>query len=89
MNAKAGFVLRNIVGEHILMPVDENIGKFKGTVLLNDVAAFIWEKLQDPIAKEDILKAILDEFEVDEETASKDMEALLEKLDGFGLIEHG
>ncbi len=87
MKAKAGFVLRNVVDEHILMPTGDNIGKFNGTVLLNDVSALVWEKLQNPVSKEDLLKAILDEFEVDKAVAAADLDDLLETLRGFGVIE--
>lgn len=87
MKAKSGFVLRNVVDEFILMPTGDNIGKFSGTVLLNEVSAFVWEKLQNPMSKEDLLKAILDEFEIDKATASADLDALLETLRRFNVIE--
>ena len=87
MKAKPGFVLRNVVDEFILMPTGDNIGKFNGTVLLNEVSAFVWEKLQNPMSREDLLKAILDEFEVDRATASRDLDALLETLRSYGVIE--
>ena len=88
MKAKSGFVLRNIAGEQILMPTGDNIGKFKGTVLLNDVSAFVWEKLQNPMSKEDLLQAIVDNYEVEEAVAAKDLDDLLATLDGFGVIEN-
>ena len=87
MKAKEGFVLRNIAGEKILMPTGDNIGKFKGTVLLNDVSAFIWEKMQNPVSKEDLIAAILDEFEVEESVASKDLDNLLATFEEMGVIE--
>lgn len=87
MKAKQGFILRNVVDEFILMPTGDNIGKFNGTVLLNEVSAFVWEKLQDPMSKDDLLKAILDEFEVDKATASADLDGLLQTLRGFDVIE--
>lgn len=87
MKAKPGFVLRNVVDEYILMPTGDNIGQFNGTVLLNEVSAFVWEKLQNPVSKEDLLKAILDEFEVQRAVASADLDALLETLRGYGVIE--
>ena len=87
MKAKSGFVLRNVVDEYLLMPTGENIGKFNGTVLLNEVSAFVWEKLQNPLSKEDLLKAILDEFEVDRATALSDLDALLKTLRDYGVIE--
>ncbi len=87
MKVKDGFTLRNVIGENILMPTGDNIGKFDGTVIFNEVSAFVWEKMQTPVSREDLLGAILGEFEVDKETAEKDLDALLEKLSSLGLID--
>jgi len=87
MKAKSGFVLRNIVGEQILMPVGDNIGKFKGTVLLNEVSAFVWNKLQNPMSRDDLLAAILNEFDVEESVAAADLNALLAKFEEYGVID--
>ena len=87
MKAKPGFVLRNVVDEFILMPTGDNIGKFNGTVLLNEVSAFVWEKLQNPMSREDLLRAVLDEFEVEKAVASADLDALLATLKEYGVIE--
>ena len=87
MRAKSGFVLRDVVGEHILMPVGDNIMKFNGTVLLNTVSAFVWEKLQEPVSKKELLQEILDKFEIDEATASHDLDRLLDKFAELGILE--
>lgn len=87
MKAKQGFVLRNVVDEYILMPTGDNIGRFNGTVLLNEVSAFVWEKLQNPVSREDLLKAILDEFEVEKAVAAADLDTLITTLKDFGVIE--
>ncbi len=88
MKAKQGFILRNVVDEHILMPTGDNIGKFNGTVLLNEVSAFVWEKLQNPVSKDDLLRAVLDEFEVEKAVASADLDALLATFNEYGIIEN-
>ena len=88
MKVKQGFVLRNVVGEHILMPTGDMISKFNGTILLNDVSAFVWEKMQNPVSKDDLLKAILDEYEVEKSTAAADLDALLQTLTEYGVIEY-
>ncbi len=87
MKAKPGFVLRKVVDEYLLMPTGENIAAFNGAVLLNRVSAFIWEKLQAPVSREDLLEAVLQEFETDASTAAADLDALLAKLDGYGILE--
>ena len=87
MKAKPGFTLRQLAGEYVLMPTDSNIGVYNGAVLLNSVSAFVWEKLQDDLAREDLLALVMDEFEVDEATAAKDLDALLDKLEELDLIQ--
>ena len=89
MKAKHGFILRELVGEYLLMPTGENIAGFNGVVLLNRVSAFVWEKLQSPASREELLDAVLEKFDVDEATAAADLDALLEKLDRLGVIETG
>lgn len=87
MKVKEGFVLRNVVDEHIVMPTGDNIAKFEGAVVLNDVAAFVFEQLKNPMSKDDLLQAVLNEFEVDEATAKSDLDTLIEKLAELNIIE--
>ena len=87
MRAKQGFVLRHVVDEYILMPTGDNISKFNGTVLLNEVAAFVWDKLQNPVSRDDLVEAVLNEFEVERDVAAADLDALLGKLREYGVIE--
>ena len=87
MKAKPGFVLRNVMDEHILMPTGDNVGVFKGAVLLNNVAAMVWEKLQNPVSREDLLRAVLDRFDVEEAVASADLDRLLRDMKEKGMIE--
>lgn len=86
MKAKPGFVLRNVMNEHILMPTGDNVGVFKGAVLLNNVAAMVWEKLQNPVSKDDLLRAVLDRFDVEEAVASADLDRLLRDMMEKGMI---
>ena len=87
MKVKDGFVLRNVVDEYIVMPTGDNIAKFDGAVVLNEVSAFVFEQMKNPVSREDLLEAVLNEFEVDEATAKADLDALIEKLTEMGLIE--
>lgn len=87
MKVKDGFVLRNVVDEYIVMPTGDNIAKFDGAVVLNEVSAFVFEQMKNPVSREDLLEAVLNEFEVDEATAKADLDALIGKLTEMGLIE--
>ena len=87
MKIKEGFVLRNVVDEFIVMPTGDNIAKFEGAVVLNEVSAFIFRQLENPVSREDLLAAMLNEYDVDEATAAADLDALLEKLADMGVLE--
>lgn len=87
MQACNGFVLRNIADEWLLMPTGDNIRQFGGTVLLNEVSAFIWEKLQQPVTRDGLLKEMLDEYETDEATAAAALDALLAEMKQMGIIQ--
>ena len=64
-----------------------DIGKFDGTVMLNEVSAFIWTQLQQETTEDAVLDAILNEFDVDRETAAKDLRSLLASFAEMGLLE--
>lgn len=87
MKIKDGFVLRNVVDEFIVMPTGSNIAKFEGSVVLNEVSAFIYKQLENPMSRDDLLIAILNEYDVDEATAAADLDELLEKLSDMGVLE--
>jgi hypothetical protein len=87
MKIKKGFVLRNVVDEYMVMPTGENIAKFEGTAVLNEVSAFVFKQLENGISREDLLTAMLAEFDVDEATAARDLDALLAQFRELGLLE--
>lgn len=88
MKLKDEFIVRNMMGEYMAIPTGDNIAKFDGSVILNDVSAFIINELKKPTSKEDLLELILGEYEVSREQACADLDAFLEKLDGYGMLEY-
>lgn len=86
MRLKKEFELREIAGEFIIVPTGETTLDFNGLITVNEVGKIIWEKLQNECTKEDIVNAILDEYEIDKETAENDVEGFLEKLRNQDII---
>ena len=72
MKRNTDFMLRDIAGEVILVPTGAATQQFNGMITLNEVAAFIWKNLDESKSKEELVDKIMDEFEVDEETARTD-----------------
>ena len=87
MKAHSGFILRNLAGEYVLAPVGQEIKSFNGVAVMNEMCAFVWEKLQSDVSGQELLSAILDEYDTDEATASEDLDVLLRKMRAMGVIE--
>jgi hypothetical protein len=87
MKAREGFILRNLAGEYLLMPKGEKIKNYDSVVLMNELSAFVWEKMQNPVTQSDLLEAVLNEYDVDEKTAREDLDGLLAELKEAGVID--
>lgn len=80
MKINSEFVLRTIAGDKVIVPTGGASQYFNGLITLNEVGAFIWEKVNEVQSREEIVEAILEEFEVDEKTARKDVNGFLDML---------
>lgn len=87
MKIKDGYILRNVAGSFVVVPIGEAATEFNGMMNLNDTGAFLFEKLIDGISREDLIKALTDEYDVDVETASKDVDSFIEKVEEQNLFE--
>ena len=81
------FILRDVAGEHVLIPTGKTTQEFNGMITISDTAKFIWENLEKVDSMEELVDAMLNEFEVDKETAAKDAAGLLAELLHIGFIE--
>ena len=87
MKIRNGFTLRSVVDEYMVMPTGDNIAKFDGTIVLNEVSAFVFKQLENAVSRDDLLTAMLAEFDVDEQTAAKDLDKLLDRFRELNLLE--
>ena len=87
MKIKKGYILREVAGSNIVVPIGNAQVSFNGIMTLNDVGTFIWKLLENGADKQQILQAVLDEYDVDSERAEHDIAIYLEKLRSKDLIE--
>lgn len=78
MKKNPELIMRNIAGETVLIPTGSFAGKFNGMISLNGVAAFIWEQMDQVENREELVRLILERYEIDEETARKDVNGFLD-----------
>ena len=80
MKIKDGFVLRKVAGSYIAVATGEESISFNAMITTNETGAFLWELLKNDTTEEELLKALLAEYDVDEETAKADISEFLGKL---------
>lgn len=79
-------VSRQIDDEVILVPIRRNVADLESIYTLNPVAARIWELIDDKRQVENIKEVILQEYEVDEEKAEKDLLEFLSQLEEIKVV---
>lgn len=75
MRIKEGFVLRTMLGEHVV--VGEGLAQvnFNRLLSLNATAAYLWESVVGKdFTVDDLAKLIVDKYDVDEQRALEDSE---------------
>jgi len=80
-------VCREVGGESILVPIKNRVGDLESIFVLSPVAARIWALLDQAVSLDAIVDAICAEFEVDRDTASTDVNELLESLELASLVK--
>lgn len=86
MKFKKEFMIREIVGETILIPVGESNNHFNGIITINELGKFIWENYESSRDDEDLLHKILEEYEVEKDVAKEDLDEFLDKLRQVDII---
>ena len=87
MKIKDGFVLRTICGQHVISGEGTANVNYSSLISLNDTAAYLFKNLQGKeFTEETALDLLLEEYEVDRDTAAKDVKALIAKWIEIGLV---
>ena len=87
MKIKDGFIIRKGGGENIVVPVGEAGKEFHGMVKLNESGAFLWRFFCAEHTEEEAVRALLEEYDVDEETAKNDVASFVKVLNDSHFTE--
>ena len=86
MKTHPDFILRQIAGENILVPCGEAAKRLSGLINLNSTAAFIWQNMNDAKDLDELTARVMEHFEIDEETARRDVNGLTAELILMGMV---
>lgn len=88
IKAAKNYIMREIVGETVLVPVGEAARDNNDRlVIMTESGALLWRSLEEEKTREELVEILLNEYEVDPETASRDVDEFSEQMREAGLLE--
>lgn len=86
MKVKDGFMLRQVAGEWVVVPLGERVVEFNGIMTLSESGALLWQELEMDVSEEELVQAILNKYEINEEVARIDIREFIANLEKTKLI---
>lgn len=83
MKLKENYILRQVAGTWVVMPVGAATLDFNGMLTLNDTGALLWQSLEQG---RDPVEALTAEYDVTSEQAAADVEEFIGKLRSAGCL---
>ena len=86
MEMKKKLMKREIAGDTFLVPLGKTVYDANGLFFLTEVGSFIWDLLPTAQTEEEVLSAVLAEYDVEEAVAREDVSSFLNKLKTMEII---
>ncbi len=87
MKIKEGFLLKTVAGRNIVVPVGAASLDFNAMITLNDTGAFLWKRLESGASEDELVSALLDEYDVDAARASDSVARFIGELEKADLLQ--
>ena len=89
MKAKKGFNLRTVCREQIIVAEGKENIDFSNIISMNESSAYLWKIVQqrESFTVEDLADLLLEEYDVDRDTALADAKTLAEQWVAAGIVE--
>jgi hypothetical protein len=87
MKRKNDFILQNVGGENLLVPLGAQVRDLNGLITLNGTAACVWQLLAAEHSMDELTAAVAERFDVDPETACADVRMFVDEIAKIGLLQ--
>ena len=87
MKIKENFMLRKVADCFVVVPIGSAVAEFNGMINLNEAGAFLWQLMETDTTVDAVVAEMLNQYEIDEATAKKDVEAFVAQLKDASLLE--
>lgn len=79
--------MREVAGHFVVVPVGDAALDFNGMINLNETGALLWKTMLEGADEKKLISALLNEYDVSEETAQKDVRNFIIKMREASLID--
>ena len=87
MRINKDFTIQKVGASYMAVAVGETSKRFHGMIRLNDTGAFIWKQMAErDCTEEELVDALLEEYEIDRETAAKDVHNMIESFKAYPIL---
>ena len=88
MKIRNGFILRDVAGKTFVVATGELSKEFNGMITLNETGKFIWLLLQNDVTENEIVEALMKEYECDDrKVVESDVEKFVALLKKDNVLE--
>ena len=86
MKLNPEYEIIEIADEYIAVPIGETAKAFHGVIALSGPTAFLLKHMDGTRSRDDLIRLLLDKYDVSEDTVDRDFNALLSSCKQTGLI---
>lgn len=86
MKLKDGVIITSANGEYVAVAAGDAGRDFNGMIRMNKTAAFIMENMREDTDEAGLVEALCGKYDVDAETARKNVKIIVDRLRSAGLI---
>ena len=87
MRINPDFTIQKVGGSYVAVPVGETSKSFHAMIRLNETGAFLWKQMDGKdCTEEELVQALLNEYEVERAIAERDVRALVAQMRQRGLF---
>ena len=86
MKRKPDFMMQNVGGENLVVPLGAQVMDLNGLITLNDTAACVWELLAQECSLAELAAAVAKRFDVTPERARADVQTFLDEIARLGML---
>ena len=87
LSQSGSIVTRKTGNEYVLVPITNNIADMNSVYTLNETGAFLWEHIDGKRTVEEIINALIKEYDIDKQNAESDVLDFIDNMSNYLIIQ--